>query len=180
MPKFLSLLLVSILFVSCNTEECDGFKNKFTPMWYETYFELLKPDGSSYENQEVKISSPRKFVNGNLVPSNPNYDEWQELYEVSDQDSIPKFKIFGLGCETCLYDNGLSYAGGPDECGYGYFENWNREIYYLIEFPEKQIDTLLIQDILEPGGNRSFKYYINGAETEILNFLYYPYLQIIH
>lgn len=181
MSKFLLVLSICVLFISCSNNNCnDGFRSKFTPIWYETYFELLKPDGSSYGNQEVKISSLRKFVNGELVPSNPNYDEWYDLYEVSYYDSIPDIKIFGLSCETCLYNSGLFYAGGPDECGYGYFENWNREMYYLIEFPDLQIDTLLINDLLEPGGKRSFRFYINNVEVEMNNFLYYRYLQIIH
>lgn len=176
---FLGICICVLLF-SCSRNNCDGFKSKFTPMWYETYFELLKPDGSSYGDQEVKISTLRKFVNGELVPSIPNYDEWYDLYEINYQDSIPKIKIFGLGCENCSYNFGINYGSGPDECGYGYFENWNRELYYLIEFPEQEMDTLLIKDILEPGGNRSFEYYINSLETEIRSGFGYPYIQVTH
>lgn len=176
---FLGLLICVSLF-SCSRNNCDGFKSKFTPEWYETYFELLKTDGTSYENQEVKISSPRKFESGQLVPSNPNYDQWYDLNEINYQDSIHRIKIFGLGCENCSYNSGIIYGGGPDECGYGYFENWIKEQFYLIEFPDQQIDTLLIKDILEPGGNRSFKFYINNVETPKNSILYYPYIQVIH
>lgn len=176
---FLGLIICVLLF-SCSRYNCDGFKSKFTPEWYEAYFELLKPDGTSYESQEVKISSRRKFENGQLVPLNPNYDQWYELFEVEYYDSIPDKKIFGLGCDSCSHVSGLIYAGGPDECGYGYFENWIKEQFYLIEFPDQQTDTLLIKDILEPGGNRSFEFYINNVETQKNSILYYPYIQVIH
>lgn len=173
-------IFICLLLVSCNRNNCDGFKSKFTPDWNETYFELLKPDGSSYKSQEVKISSLRKFENGQLVSSNPNYDQWYDLIETNYHDSIPDIKIFGKGFESNSYVSGLIYARGPDECGYGYFENWNREQFYLLEFPNQQFDTLLIKDILAPGGKRSFKYYINSVEIEKNYFMYYRYLQIIH
>ncbi|MEX0997028.1 MAG: hypothetical protein WDZ45_08265 [Flavobacteriaceae bacterium] len=149
-------------------------------MWYETYFELLKPDGSSYGNQEVRVSERVKWMNGELVHTYGEEIAWNELYIINDQDSISEIKIFGLGCENCTFNSGIIYAGGPDECGYGYFENWIREMYYLIEFPEQEMDTLLIKDILEPGGNRSFEYYINSVKTEIRGGFGYPYIQVTH
>lgn len=181
MTKLLHLLIVGCLFISCSKNDCnDGFKNKFSPTWHETYFELLKPNGSSYENEEVKISTLREYVDGELVPYSPNNDEWHSLFEINSQDSIPDVKLFGLGCETCTTNSGLIYASGPNECGYDYFENWNKNKYYLIEFPDQQIDTLLIKDILKPGGVRKFRYFINSAEIDIQVFLHNLYLQIVH
>lgn len=170
-------IFICLLLVSCGRDDCDGYMSRFTPALYETYFELLKPDGTSYESQEVKISSRRKFENGQLVPLYPNDAHWHELFEAEHFHNIPDVKIFGLGCESCSYVSGLYYARGADACGYGYFTNWNKELFYLLEFPNQQFDTLLIKDILQPGGKRSFKYYINYIEIEKKNFIY---LQIVH
>lgn len=157
-------LLCLLVFMGCNKDE----NNIIDPepgdiIQYILSFDLLKSDGSAFEQGEVQISTPHILdEKGQLVPLYSEY--WADLKVIYEED------FFLNNTENPEHynfpDNGILYEGlwyASSEQG----NDWTEELYYLIRYEGYETDTLLIRDIINPDVDRRFEFYINGELKEL-------------
>ncbi len=157
-----------MLCFSCNKD--DNTNGNSYPAILFLYFEILKPDGTHYEDATISISSEMKMENGQIIPFG-NTIIWDKMGKSNIASNASNKTLFGVGpCGNCedIYGSGLIFAAGWESGDVNPDESWLNNRFYLLKYSESEIDTLRIKDELKPGFDRDFKFYINGEEKEIL------------
>jgi hypothetical protein len=186
--KSILLFLFSlIVFFSCSQVDDDfgcpkgSASSKLSPIYYTVAFKVFKDNDILFEDNEVQISSEMTMDNGVLIPHFSQTLYWYDLGRLTDYlDS--SVEIFGLTCADCdVYYPMI--IGSSDPCGYGSFDFWVKDIYYLVNYPNQTTDTLMVRDLRTPEIHRDFYYFINGNqvyldEEETSDGYTIPYLRL--
>lgn len=168
------MTLVSLLvFTACSKDDNPGTPSGDIAQ-YHLYFDLLKSDGSVFEEGEWQVSIPYILnEEGQLVPINPELaDYWESLRIIIEEDFFNnnphenpehyRFPESGVLHSSIWYGSSLLFATEEDR--------WVNDKYYLLRYEGYETDTLLVRDILNPGFERSFEFYLNGESIELQAF----------
>lgn len=151
-----------LFLVGCNNSDDIDNTGGIDPINAHLYFELLKTDNSSFENGEVEISGQYKQEDGQLTPLSHLHDYWLDLTIVDENDFTP----LNYPENTVLFGE-LQYATFDYSSSTSSEDSWLNEIYHLIRYQGEEIDTLLIKDILNPGFDRKFEFYLNDEQIAL-------------
>jgi len=160
--KALLITFGFLFLVGCNKSDDTPITGGIDPIDAHLYFELLKTDNTVFENGEVEISGRYKQENGQLIPLSHLHDYWLDLTIVDESDLTP----LNYPENTVLFGE-LQYATFDYGSNTSSEDSWLNEIYHLIRYQGKEIDTLLIKDILNPGFDRKFEFYLNDEQIEL-------------
>jgi len=138
---------------------------KFTPAEITLPIKVYKDDSTLFDNDEVQISDELIFENGELVSTSSQGIIWLNLGRLTDYYGEPS-DLFGVACTSCEYYWFMVIGGGPSTpCGFGPFDFWVNEKYYLVNYPNQTFDTLMVRDLRTPEIEREFHYFINGNQV---------------
>lgn len=161
-------------FLSCEKNQSE---TEVDPITYNLNFELLKIDGSAYENDEVEITSNTYLATlADLTNGQYSYLGMGKIYtETQGNDKI----FFGTPCggPNChseyLHLPIASSAEGVDVNGAIPFE---KDKYWLLRYANEDVDTLRIRDVQTVNPyNRAFTFFVNEQEVEATNFIFEEY-----
>lgn len=170
------LLIIAIVFSLLSCEKENNPSEDY-PAIYNLNFELLRNDGSTPEDGEVKISSfPLSMINGDLIG---DY-EWYGMGKIPAEENQPNDKIlFGgpCGVSNCVTDFiAIPFASGAEGRDIGENESWEKDKYWLLQYANEDVDTLRIHDVRTNNPySRSFSFFINEQQVDAINFIYDEY-----
>src|SRR5690606_11833824 len=174
MKSYILILVIGLTSISCEkaNNPSEGY-----PKTYKLNFELLRADGSVYENGEVEISSlPLTIINGNLMG---NYD-WYKMGIIFTEVTQESDKVlFGGPCEApnCVTNfKSMQFASGAEGVDVNGPVPFEKDKYWLLRYANEDIDTLRIHDVqtINPY-NRNFTFFVNEEQVETTNFIYEEY-----
>jgi hypothetical protein len=172
-----TIFLIIVMGFSLLSCEKDRNTTEEYPKIYNLNFELLRADGSVYENGEVEISSlPLTIINGNLMG---NYD-WYKMGIIFTEVTQESDKVlFGGPCEAPNCPSAfipISFASGAEGVDINGPVPFEKDKYWLLRYANEDIDTLRIHDVqtINPY-NRNFTFFVNEQEVEATNFIYEDY-----
>lgn len=165
------VIALCFLWASCSTQDdCDSYL-KFSPATYYIYFEL-KNGEDFFEDEEVFISNKHEMQNGEIVPI-PFYNgmvEWHPLYQVVIDYQPFETTVFGYkgmdGLGNPFYSGVFVGSGPTTECGYNNWSRWDKNNYYLLKFPNGDVDTLHIRDQKKAFGYPEYSIFLNGISID--------------
>lgn len=159
---YILILVLGILYVGCNAD--DKPSSESDPISYSLSFKLLRPDGSSYENEEIELSSN---------PSNTNLtDILNGQYPFYGMGKIPsdiqngnEF-LFGVACDTspgCISGYmPLDFASSAEGRDIGENEIWEKDKYWVLLYPNDDLDTLRINHKVRKNPyTLTFQFFVN-------------------
>lgn len=170
----LLILAIGILMASCQK---DSNATEEYPITYELNFELLRVDGSVYDNGEIQISSiPLSMVDGDLVGD----FEWYGMGKIPTEEDQNNDKIlFGgpCGVPNCVTDFiPIPFASGAEGSEAEEDQIWETDKYWLLRYVNEDVDTLRIHDVrINNPYTRTFSFFINEEPIEASNFIFHEY-----
>jgi|SRR5690554_1151776 len=172
MKNFILILSVIFSIMGCTKT---SFPSEPYPKIYNLNFELLRHDGSVYENGEVEISGNtgiaklEEIINGQYP--------WIGLGKIETWETQAYGKtLFGEPCggSNCSSEyKSRTFAWGNEGDDMGKNETWIKDKYWLLRFPNEGVDTLRVHDIRKNDPyTRNFTFFINGQEVDAINFVH--------
>lgn len=147
------------------------------PKIYNLNFELLRSDGTVYEDDNVQISGEQELFNGQLHPIGDGELFWFDLGKLIIEFQNGDFILFGISCgETCDDYLPLPFASGAEGVDVNGSVPFEKDKYWLLRYVNEDVDTLRIHDVqtINPY-NRNFTFFVNEHEVEATNFIYEEY-----
>lgn len=175
MKSYILILVIGLTSISCEkaNNPSEGY-----PKTYKLNFELLRANGSVYEDGEVEITN-----NTGSVPlediTNGQYS-YLEMGEIDFPESQGNGKImFGVPCggPNCVTNfKSMQFASGAEGVDVNGPVPFEKDKYWLLRYANEDIDTLRIHDVqtINPY-NRAFTFFVNEQEVEATNFIYEDY-----
>ncbi len=175
MKAIVLILAIGFSFLSCEKDQNPGEED---PRIYNLNFELLRNDGSVYENGDIQISG-NSFATNLTEIQNDQYS-WLGLGKIETEETRRSDKIlFGWPCGTpnCNSDYmSLEFASGAEGRNIGDNESWEQDKYWLLRYTNEDVDTLRIHDSRTNNPyTRTFTFFINEQPLEATNFIYDEY-----
>ncbi|HLW40424.1 MAG TPA: hypothetical protein VKX31_08540 [Brumimicrobium sp.] len=167
---FSIILFFGVVFISCSEVDEYGCPKgsvspKFTPAEITLPMKVYKNDNTLFDNDEVKISNGLVLENGALISSSSQGIFWFNLGRIVNYDG-EESEYFGVACMDCDDYWYIVIGGGPSTpCGFGTFDFWELDKYYLVNYPNQTTDTLMVRDLRTPEIEREFYYFINGNQV---------------
>ncbi len=165
MKTYILTLLFILTLVSCQKEE-----EAAAPIEYHLNFELLHQNGGSYNNGEVEITGN---LGGRTLESLANGGfPFISLGKIhADYTQSQSKTLFGIPCfgtSSCYSDFiGLPFATGAEGRDTGAHEMWEKDGYWLMRYPNADIDTLRVHDVrTNDPYTRTFTFFFNGQPLE--------------
>ncbi|MBT0607111.1 hypothetical protein [Aequorivita echinoideorum] len=176
MKTFILILAISLLVTGCQK---DGSPSNGVPVTYDLNFELLKMDGSVYEDGEVEISN-NPF---GMSAIGNNQFIWEDMGKLALESQTGNGVLFGIKCGgTASCDSDylpLEFASGAEGRDIDENETWVKDKYWLLRYPNEDIDTLKIHDVrTKSPDSRTFTFYINEQQFNVIEGLSQYYITI--
>ncbi len=168
MKTYILILTIGLTLLSCKKEDSpEGI-----PKIYNLNFELLRGDGTTYEDDELQLTIEQELVNGQLQPVGGGEMVWFNLGKLEEVPQIEGTILFGISCGAdCDYlpVPFASSAEGVDVNGPVPFE---KDKYWLLRYANEDVDTLRVHDVqsINPY-NRAFTFFVNEQMVQASNLI---------
>jgi hypothetical protein len=175
MKTLILILTISISFIACDKDNntSEGF-----PKIYNLNFELLRADGSIYENGEVEITNNTYLAT--LTDLTDGQYSFLGMGKIDTEETQGSGKsLYGWPCggPNCVSDFGsIEFASSREGIDVNDPVPFEKDKYWLLRYVNEDVDTLRIHDVqtINPY-NRTFTFFVNEQEVEATNFIFEEY-----
>ncbi|CAM3335192.1 hypothetical protein [Aequorivita lipolytica] len=172
-----TIFLIIVMGFSLLSCEKENKSSEGDPKIYDLNFELLRSDGTVYEDDNLKISNEQELFNGQLHPIGNGELFWFDLGKLTIQSQNGDSILFGISCgENCNDYLPLPFASGAEGVDVNGPVPFEKDKYWLLRYANEDVDTLRVHDVqsINPY-NRTFTFYVNEQQVEATNFIYQEY-----
>lgn len=173
-----SLMLILIIGLSLSACDKDNNPSEGYPVIYNLNFELLRSDGSLYENGEVEITNNTYLAT--LTDLTDGQYSFLGMGKIDTEETQGSGKtLFGWPCggPNCVSDFGsIEFASSRDGVDVNGPVPFEKDKYWLLRYAGEDVDTLRVHDVQTVNPyNRVFTFFVNEQQVEATNFIYEEY-----
>ncbi|MAP80599.1 MAG: hypothetical protein CL526_05875 [Aequorivita sp.] len=168
-------MTISISFIACDKDNntSEGF-----PTTYNLNFELLRADGSMYENGEVEITNNTYLATLTDLTDGQYSFLGMGIIDTEVTQGTTK-TLYGTPCggPNCVSAfASIEFASGAESKNVDGPIPHEKDKFWLLRYTNEDIDTLRIHDVQTVNPyKRVFTFFVNEQPVEATNFIYDEY-----